>query len=286
MSQLEQAATTSLIIRVTNRLQPYFGRRAAGCFLGAAIGLVGVMVVFDVSGGRTPAGGILVALLAGAALSLGFIEASAGALALRNEAPPAPNTAVELPTMHGPRPVPQDDEEESFPRLFAKQAQMLDTLAGDCNRLLTNDLVVSDVMTTGVTTALPETPVERLAVLMRELDVHHLIVCSADRGILGIVSDRDVISPGGKQAADVMTSDPFTLPPEALMRTAMTHMIERRISSLPIVSEGRLVGILTTTDVIIAFQCMMQVVRAAAANLTPKRGAESSAAGMPLALSP
>jgi CBS domain-containing protein len=122
-------------------------------------------------------------------------------------------------------------------------------------------------------------------VMMKELDVHHLIVCSADRRVLGVVSDRDVMSCAGKKAQDIMTCAPLTLPPDALVRTAMSYLIERRISSLPIVDDGQLVGIFTTTDALMAFQCTMQVVRAAAANLVPKGSEEAGAPGLPFTLS-
>jgi CBS domain-containing protein len=270
MFRLRSTAATSPASNVANRLRPFFGRWAAVWFLGTAICLTAAILVVEFPGGRTPANATLLLLLLGAVVALGLARM------------PALAFAQPITGRHGPKNVPSDQDEEAFPRLFAKQVQIFDTLAGDCGRLLTNDLLVRDLMTTGVTTALPETPVERLAVLMRELDVHHLIVCSAEKQVLGVVSDRDVQSCAGKKAEDIMTRAPLTLPSDALVRTAMSYLIERRISSLPIVDEGRLVGIFTTTDALMAFQCTMQVVRAAAAHLVPKGDAEVGAAGFSL----
>jgi CBS domain-containing protein len=271
-----QPETTSSAASLAEQLRPLFGRFVGVCFFATALLLAAAMLVFDLSGGRTYLGGALFLLLLGSAVALSFSWMTADTrLLLRQFAA----------GLHGPRHSPSDDEEESFPRLFAKQIQIFDTLAGDCSRLLTNELVVRDLMTTDVTTALPETPVERLAVMMRELDVHHLIICGPDRQVLGVVSDRDVTSCFGKKAQDIMTCAPLTLPSDAMVRTAMSYLIDRRISSLPIVDEGKLVGIFTTTDALMGFQCTMQVVRAAAANLVPKSSA-NSAAGLPFTLSP
>jgi CBS domain-containing protein len=276
MSRSQPPATISAAGSLADELRPLFRRFAAACLLGTAMVLAAAMLVFDLRGGRTLMGGALFLLLSGSAVALGFTWMTADArFVLRQIAA----------GLHGPRNAPSDDDEESFPRLFAKQIQIFDTLAGDCGRLLTNDLVVRDLMTTDVTTALPETPVERLAVTMRELDVHHLIICGPDRQVLGVVSDRDVMSCAGKKAQDIMTSAPLTLPSDAMVRTAMSYLIDRRISSLPIVDEGKLVGIFTTTDALMGFQCTMQVVRAAAANLVPKSGA-TAAATLPFMLSP
>jgi CBS domain-containing protein len=261
---------------MANRLNGVFGRFVAICLLGTALALSAAMFAFDLPGGRSPAGGTLFVLLLGAVAALKFTRVPDG---LRF------SIQQFAAGQAGPRNTPTDYDEESFPRLFAKQVKIFDTLAGDCGRLLTNDLTVRDLMTTDVTTALPETPVEQLAETMRELDIHHFIVCSPDRRVLGVVSDRDVMSCAGKKAQDIMTRAPLTLPPDAMIHTAMSYLIDRRISSLPIVEDGRLVGIFTTTDALMGFQCTMQVVRAAAANLVPKAGANAAATGLPFTLS-
>jgi CBS domain-containing protein len=135
-----------------------------------------------------------------------------------------------------------------------------------------SDLLVRDLMTTDVTTANPEMPVEELAELMKKLEVRHMIVTNAEREVVGIVSDRD-LAHRGKKTGDIMTRAPLTVCPDALMRPAMSQMLDRHISSLPVVENGKLVGIITTTDLVMAFQCTMQVVQAAAADLLPHKAA-------------
>jgi CBS domain-containing protein len=274
MSQSQPSATHSAA-SLADQLRPLFGRFVAVCLVGSALVLITAMLIFDLPGGRTLLGGALFLLLLGSAVLLGFTFISADARFMIRQAAAG---------LRGPRSTASDDDAETFPRLFAKQVRIFDTLAGDCDRILTNDLVVRDLMTTEVTTALPDTPVERLAGMMRELDVHHFIICSPDRRVLGVVSDRDVMSCAGKKAQDIMTLDPLTLAPDSPVRTAMSYLIDRRISSLPIVEDGRLVGIFTTTDALMGFQCTMQVVRAAAANLMQNPVVKPTA-GAPLTLS-
>jgi len=48
---------------------------------------------------------------------------------------------------------------------------------------------------------------------------------------------------------DVMTRDPYTIPPDATLLQAARVMLEFEISTLPVVDAGRLVGIITESDI-------------------------------------
>lgn len=52
-----------------------------------------------------------------------------------------------------------------------------------------------------------------------------------------------------KQVAEVMTPDPVTVRPEALLREAIQHLAKNHIGGLPVVDEaGKLVGVLSESD--------------------------------------
>jgi len=163
------------------------------------------------------------------------------------------------------------------PRFVAKRQEIMRKLAGDFQRLMMSDLLVRDLMTTDVTTAKPDMPVEELAELMKKLDVRHMIVTDAKNKVLGVCSDRD-LSHRGKRVVDIMTKDPLTVAPDASMRPAMSQMLDRHISSLPVVEDRKLVGIVTTTDLVMAFQCVIQVVQAAASDLMHHKAPEEVSA--------
>ncbi len=85
--------------------------------------------------------------------------------------------------------------------------------------------------------------------------IHHLVVTRGSE-IVGILSDRDM---GGfadpeyrknRTVADVMTSSVVTARKETTLREAANLMRGRSIGSLPVVENGKLVGIVTTTDLL------------------------------------
>ncbi|MBN9890458.1 putative nucleotidyltransferase substrate binding domain-containing protein [Salipiger abyssi] len=100
----------------------------------------------------------------------------------------------------------------------------------------------------------PETSVREAAKLMAERRVSS--VCITDGPALkGILTIRDVsgkVVGGGLSfdtpVAQVMTAEPLTLPPSAIGSDVLHMMMERHIGHVPVTEGGRLVGIVTQTD--------------------------------------
>jgi acetoin utilization protein AcuB len=108
-------------------------------------------------------------------------------------------------------------------------------------------------MSTEVLSVSPNLPLSEARTRMKTGGVHHLLV-QKDREIVGVVSERDL---GGTKlaarngvVADVMTENVVTASPEATIRQAANLLRGRSIGCLPIVEEGRAVGIVTTTDLL------------------------------------
>jgi len=93
---------------------------------------------------------------------------------------------------------------------------------------------------------------------MTERRVRHLLVCTPDLQILGIISDRDLPVRTGATAAELMTREPAVVTPDVTITAAVSVMLTRRISSLPVVEQDRVVGIVTMTDVAMTLQCALQ----------------------------
>jgi acetoin utilization protein AcuB len=79
-----------------------------------------------------------------------------------------------------------------------------------------------------------------------------------EAGVLtGIISDRDLGPHRGHLAETrvtaAMTENPITVTSTSPMRDAVLCMLEHKIDSLPVVDDGKLVGIVTTSDVLKAF---------------------------------
>ncbi|SLN37578.1 Glycine betaine/carnitine/choline transport ATP-binding protein OpuCA [Roseivivax jejudonensis] len=120
-----------------------------------------------------------------------------------------------------------------------------------------NDLATSRVetlMARSPLTCPPDATAQDAARRMRAAGVSSICVTEGDR-LAGIVTLRDV---SGKIVAegrsldtplsDIMTRDPVTLEPSALGSDVLHAMMEHGIGHLPICVAGRLVGIVTQTD--------------------------------------
>ena len=131
-------------------------------------------------------------------------------------------------------------------------------MAADVRSLLQNRLLVRNVMSSTIHPVAPAMPAAEIKQLMAERRVHHLLVCTPDEQLLGIISDRDLPVRIGATAAELMTRDPAVVAPDVAITAAVSVMLKRRISSLPVVEHDRVVGIVTMTDVAMTLQCALQ----------------------------
>jgi len=89
--------------------------------------------------------------------------------------------------------------------------------------------------------------------VMKLNGIRHLLVL--DRGdVIGVVSDRDLGGRTGsgdqRRLGAVMTENVVTAAPETTVRQAANLLRGRTIGCLPIVDDGKAVGIVTTTDLL------------------------------------
>ena len=108
-----------------------------------------------------------------------------------------------------------------------------------------------------VVTITPEAGVRDLLALLAEHNVGALIVSSDGERVDGIVSERDVVRHLHRDGTVVkntvgaiMTGDVETCGRETTVDELMKIMTERRIRHVPVVTEGRLVGIVSIGDVV------------------------------------
>jgi CBS domain-containing protein len=139
--------------------------------------------------------------------------------------------------------------------------------------------LVRDVMTTKVVTAEPSTPFKEIAGRLAQHRISAVPVLDADRRVLGIVTEADLLlkqeHPDPKAtipliwtkrrrqertkaaaavAAKLMTTPPVTVPPTATVTEAARRMHTARVKRLPVVDEeGRLVGIVSRADLLKVF---------------------------------
>jgi CBS domain-containing protein len=136
---------------------------------------------------------------------------------------------------------------------------------------------VSEVMTAEVLTVRPETPIHEAAALMSSRGVSGLPVVDDAGRVVGILSEGDLIirqkprepppwwrqffadaeglareyrKAVGATAGEVMTTAVLCVGPEVPVAAAAVILDERRIRRLPVVANGRLVGILSRGDLV------------------------------------
>jgi CBS domain-containing protein len=139
---------------------------------------------------------------------------------------------------------------------------------------------VSEVMTRDVISVVPETPIKEVAEGLVGRGISGVPVCADDGRVLGVLSEADLlVKQGGPShtvgglfawlvevpnaddvaklqahtAGDAMTSPAITIGADEPAAEAARVMVTRRINRLPVVEDGRLVGIVTRADFVRLF---------------------------------
>jgi acetoin utilization protein AcuB len=130
-------------------------------------------------------------------------------------------------------------------------------------------MLVHDIMQRGVVFVSPKDSLTDVMRLLKRRGIRHLPVLD-EGSLVGIISDRDLkaavasaaMSERGPAldslmarltAADVMMRAVVTIAPMFPVEEAARLMVTKRISALPVTEEGRVLGIVTETDVLALF---------------------------------
>jgi CBS domain-containing protein len=113
---------------------------------------------------------------------------------------------------------------------------------------------VGDLMTQDPISCAPDTTVQAAALQMRDTHVSCLGVVEGE-AFVGLITTRDLTGkvlatglPPTTPVRAVMSDHPVSLPRDALGADVLNLMLERRIGHLPVVEAGRLIGMITQTD--------------------------------------
>jgi acetoin utilization protein AcuB len=130
-------------------------------------------------------------------------------------------------------------------------------------------MLVRDVMQPRLVTVTPQATMAEAMRLVGERGIRHLPVVAGDT-LVGIVSDRDLKRAMASSATslarneltyllakltveEIMTRAVITISPSFAVEDAARLMVTEKISALPVTESGRLIGIVTETDILELF---------------------------------
>ena len=112
---------------------------------------------------------------------------------------------------------------------------------------------------------LPEASIQEAIELMKEHSIRHLPVVDGEERLVGWVSDTDLrgvfIASMIEEltVGDVMIADPITVSSTDVLEQAALLITKHKIGGMPVLEDGKLVGIITVVDILEAFVDIMGV---------------------------
>ena len=127
-------------------------------------------------------------------------------------------------------------------------------------------MYIGRIMHTDLVTVAPETTLVEARKIIEDKSIDHLLVVNKEKKLVGLVSDRDLKQYWASPATSlsnhelsyllekvlismVMVKTVVTVPTSTTIERAALIMQQHRISSLPVMENDELVGIITSTDV-------------------------------------
>jgi CBS domain-containing protein len=122
---------------------------------------------------------------------------------------------------------------------------------------------VADLMQREVKSISPDSPIEKLVQTLADTRVSGLPVVDQSSHVIGVVSAGDVLRASARfgdadvtpaalaheTVRDIMTPDPYVISPDADAREAAKHMLYADVRRLFVEDHGKLIGVITQTDI-------------------------------------
>ncbi|MEM3464653.1 MAG: CBS domain-containing protein [Candidatus Bathyarchaeia archaeon] len=127
-------------------------------------------------------------------------------------------------------------------------------------------VLVRDVMSKDVKVVRPDTSVKEVVATMNKFDIGSIIVVQGERPV-GIITERDILrrlvgpslAPETLTARQIMTSPVVAINEMASIEEAAKLMAKKKVKRLPVMSDDKLVGILTFTDIVFKMPALLSV---------------------------
>jgi CBS domain-containing protein len=126
-------------------------------------------------------------------------------------------------------------------------------------------MIASDIMTRNVCTIQPEASAQQAAQLLDQKRISGAPVVNAQGQLIGMITEADIISKvnrEGLRVADIMTHELIVVTEETPVGKIAQLLTERKIKRVPVVRDGRLVGIVSRADIVHAVAQGHLIIRA------------------------
>jgi CBS domain-containing protein len=114
-------------------------------------------------------------------------------------------------------------------------------------------MIASEIMTRKVSTIHPEASVQEVAHLLSRERISGAPVVNADGMIIGVVTEADIIAKvdrEGLRVADIMSQHVIAVHEDTPVHEIAILLTERKIKRVPVVRDGKLVGIISRSDIV------------------------------------
>ena len=117
-------------------------------------------------------------------------------------------------------------------------------------------MTVQQIMTQFPTTLGPDDSIHKAAQIMRDEDIGVIPIVDAGGSLVGMVTDRDIVVKSIAEGHDVdapleecMTTNPNMVARDTTVEQATRQMSQLQVRRLPVVENGRLIGIVSLGDI-------------------------------------
>ena len=120
-------------------------------------------------------------------------------------------------------------------------------------------MFVKEIMNHDIVCITPDVFVQEAAKTMTKYKIGGLVVVDEKEKLIGMVTERDILSkivakdedPAILRVSDIMTKDPVTIQNDDEVDEAVELMVKNKIKKIPVLHEEKIVGIITTSDIIV-----------------------------------
>ncbi len=132
--------------------------------------------------------------------------------------------------------------------------------------LLSGFIIVRDIMAKNIKTVKPDDSVHAAVKKMNKFGIGSVIVISSGRPV-GIITETNIMrrvveprmDPATVWAKDIMTSPLVTIDQTAAVEEAAKIMVDKNISRLPVTNGIKLVGLISSTDIVKANPTQLRI---------------------------